>query len=134
MAERVWIAKYFAPAAVSPGAAGLLDDVAELATGSDARIVTTDALIEAVHFLRSDPPETVARKLVRVNVSDILAKGARPSEALLTLAWPQGRDEAELARFAEALTDELEHWNIQLLGGDTTSSPGGLFLSLTLTG
>ncbi|MCB9963192.1 MAG: thiamine-phosphate kinase [Hyphomonas sp.] len=134
MAERAWIAKYFAPAAVSPGAAGLLDDVAELATGSDARIVTTDALIEGVHFLRSDPPETVARKLVRVNVSDILAKGARPSEALLTLAWPQGRDEAELARFAEALTDELEHWNIQLLGGDTTSSPGGLFLSLTLTG
>jgi len=133
VAERDWISRYFKPLAVSEGAAGLTDDVAQL-SGAGPLIVTTDALVEGVHFLSSDPIESVARKLVRANVSDILAKGARPREALLTLAWPKGRDEGELARFAGALGEELSAWGAQLIGGDTTSSPGGLFLSLTLTG
>lgn len=132
MSEFDWIARYFAPLVTTERAAGLLDDVAELS--SHARIITTDALVEGVHFLPSDPIETVARKLVRVNISDILAKGGVPGEALLTLGWPKGRAEADLAGFAKALGEELDHWGASLIGGDTVTAPGGLFLSLTLTG
>lgn len=134
MGERDWIAKYFAPLAASPGAAGLSDDVAELSATTGRVIATVDALVEGVHFLATDPLDSVARKLVRSNVSDILAKGGRPGEALLTLGWPQTRGEAQLAQFASALGEDLAAWGARLVGGDTTSSPAGLFLSLTLTG
>jgi thiamine-monophosphate kinase len=133
VSERDWISRYFAPLVSAPGAAALRDDVAELSAGA-RMIVTTDALVEGVHFLPDDPIETVARKLVRTNVSDILAKGGRPHEALLTLGWPTGREEDQLARFAAALGEELARWGASLIGGDTTASPQGLFLSLTLTG
>lgn len=135
MAEKDWIRRYFAPLATSAGAASLTDDTAELAPADTRLIITTDAMVEGVHFFADDPVETVARKLVRVNVSDVLASGARPREALLTLGWPgEGRPEAELAQFAAAFGDELALWGISLIGGDTVTSPSGLFLSLTLTG
>jgi len=109
------------------------DDVASLAAGP-ARIITVDALVEGIHFLPTDPVDTVARKLVRVNVSDILAKGALPAEALLTLGWPDRLDQAALGAFAGALCDDLRAWGAGLIGGDTVRSPERLFLSLTLTG
>lgn len=132
--ERDWISRYFAPLATAQGADALRDDVAELSTGDGRIIATVDALVEGVHFFPDDPVESVARKLVRTNVSDIIAKGARPLEALLTLGWPHGRPEEDLARFAGALGTELTDWGARLVGGDTTASPQGLFLSLTLTG
>ena len=134
MAEKDWIATYFAPLARSKGAAGLRDDVAQLSQGDGATVITVDALVEGVHFLPSDPVESVARKLVRVNVSDIYAAGALPSEAVLTLGWPDGRPETDLAGFARALGEELDAFGACLIGGDTVRQPGGLFLSLTLTG
>nr|WP_321361893.1 thiamine-phosphate kinase [uncultured Hyphomonas sp.] len=134
MSERDWISGYFAPLATTPGADALRDDVAELSVGDGRIIATVDALVEGVHFFPDDPIESVARKLVRTNVSDVIAKGARPLEALLTLGWPAGRPEEELARFAGALGTELAGWGARLVGGDTTASPQGLFLSLTLTG
>lgn len=134
MSERGWIERYFAPLARAPGAARLSDDTAELSRQAGPVVITTDAMIEGVHFLASDPVESLARKLVRVNVSDILSSGALPLEALLVLGWPSDRTEANLAAFAGALGAELEAWGISLIGGDTVSAPGGLFLSLTLTG
>lgn len=131
------IARLFAPLARSAGAAGLRDDAAELTPLPSAgarRIVTVDALVEGVHFLSDDPLDSVARKLVRVNVSDIVAKGGRPEEALLTLVWPASRPVADLERFAPALGDDLALWGAHLIGGDTTSTPGPLTLSLTLFG
>lgn len=125
------IRKYFAPLATSPGADGLRDDVAEVAPGL---IVTKDAIVEGVHFLASDPLDTVARKLVRVNVSDIIAKGARPGGALLALIWPKDRAVAEIETFAAALGDDLRHWGAYLLGGDTTGTDGPLTLTLTMVG
>ncbi|MEM0986985.1 MAG: thiamine-phosphate kinase [Pseudomonadota bacterium] len=111
------------------------DDVARLeVTAGRPTIITTDMLVETVHFLPDDPAGSVARKLVRVNVSDILAKGACPAEALLVLGWPRGRTGSDVTAFAEALGDELSHWGAQLVGGDTVHSPGGLFVGLTLTG
>ncbi|MEL7129947.1 MAG: thiamine-phosphate kinase [Pseudomonadota bacterium] len=132
MPEFDWISRYFAPLATPRGAAGLTDDVAGLS--QRASVVTVDALVEGVHFLPDDPIDTVARKLVRVNVSDLIAKGARPDEAVLTLGWPKARGEAEIASFAAALGDELALWGASLVGGDTVSHGGVLFASLTLTG
>lgn len=135
MSEFEWIDRYLKPLVRSDGAQGLNNDVAELAKGtSGPLIVTLDTLIEGVHFLKTDPVDTVARKLVRVNVSDILCKGALPSEALLSVALPDDFSEGEFASFCEGLGEDLEAWGCVLLGGDTVSTPGPLTLSLTLTG
>jgi thiamine-monophosphate kinase len=69
------------------------DDVAEIAPGL---IATKDAIVEGIHFLPDDPIATVAQKLVRVNVSDIIAKGGKPDAALLALVWPKGRAHEQL--------------------------------------
>jgi len=130
------IRKYFAPLATSPGADGLRDDVAEIGTlgGGTRLIATKDAITEGIHFLASDPIDTVARKLVRVNVSDIIGKGARPDGALLALVWPKARPADEIGAFAQALGEDLALWGAHLVGGDTTSTEGPLTLSLTLLG
>lgn len=134
MREFDLIRRYFAPLATSPGAAGLGDDVAVLAAGDGARIVTTDTIVEGVHFLSDDPPATVGRKLLRVNVSDILAKGARPHEALLSLVWPAGRGEVDLEAFARGLGEDLAAYGVSLIGGDTTGGTDAIVATLTLTG
>ncbi len=125
------IRRYFAPLATSPGADGLRDDVAEIAPGI---IATKDAIVEGIHFLPDDPLESVAQKLVRVNVSDIIAKGGKPDAALLALVWPKGRPHAQLEGFARGLGKDLSRWGAHLAGGDTTSTDGPLTLTLTLTG
>ena len=119
----------FAPLA-GEGARGLVDDVAVLGD----LIVTTDAIVEGVHFLASDPIDTIAKKALRVNLSDIAAKGAKPSGVLLTLIWPQHRDTADIDAFARGLGEDLHHYDVPLLGGDTTSTPGPLTISITAFG
>jgi thiamine-monophosphate kinase len=125
------IRRYFAPLVTSPGADGLRDDVAEIQPGL---IATKDAIVEGIHFLPDDPISTVAQKLVRVNVSDIIAKGGKPDAALLALVWPKSRPVAQLDDFARALGTDLARWGAHLVGGDTTSTDGPLTLSLTLLG
>src|SRR4051812_22833695 len=100
------IRELFAPLAASTAARGLVDDVAVLET-SGKLIVTTDAIVEGVHFLPDDPVETVAKKALRVNLSDLAAKGVRPVGALLTLIWPQRRPSAQIADFARGLAEDL---------------------------
>jgi len=127
------IRELFAPHARSAAARALMDDAAVL-EASGRLVVTTDAVIEGVHFLPDDPVETVAMKALRVNVSDIVAKGARPTAALLSLAWSETRPAAELKTFADALGRDLSFFGIDLIGGDTTSTPGPLMISITLFG
>jgi len=121
----------FAPYATSTGARGLADDAALIEGRS---VVTTDAIVEGVHFLVSDPIATVAMKALRVNVSDLIAKGARPTGALLTLIWPNSRPTEEIAIFADAFGGDLAHFGMTLLGGDTTSTDGPLTISVTAFG
>ncbi len=125
------IRRYFAPLASATGAYQLKDDVAEIAPGL---IATKDAIVEGIHFLPDDPISTVAQKLVRVNVSDIVAKGGKPDAALLALVWPKGRPAEQLGDFSRALGKDLERWGAHLVGGDTTSTNGPLTLTLTLLG
>ncbi|MEL7232180.1 MAG: thiamine-phosphate kinase [Pseudomonadota bacterium] len=134
MSERDWIHKYIRPLTVNvPGADDLRDDVAELTTFAST-IVTMDTLVEGRHFLSNDPLDTVGQKLIRVNVSDIHAKGAVPREALLSIAWPKGRGEAEFANLMAGIARDLKTFEIDLIGGDTVSTDGPLALTLSLTG
>ena len=70
--------------------------------------MTTDAIVEGVHFLPDDPPDTIARKALRVNLSDLAAKGATPGGFVLTLAL-RSVDDAWLAPFARALGEDATH-------------------------
>ena len=127
------IARYFRPIATDPGAFRLDDDAAALnADGCDI-VVTTDAIVEGVHFLPDDPPDTVARKALRVNLSDLAAKGATPAGFVLTLAL-RGADERWLQPFAAALGEDAAEFGCPLLGGDTVSTPGPLMISVTAFG
>jgi thiamine-monophosphate kinase len=127
------IARYFRPLAIDPGAFGLSDDAAVLkALGQDI-IVTTDAIVEGVHFLPDDPPQTIAKKALRVNLSDLAAKGATPAGFVLTLALRKV-DESWLAAFARGLGEDTSAFTCPLLGGDTVSTPGPLMISITAFG
>jgi len=127
------IARYFRPLATDPGAFGLDDDAAALRPTGDDIVVTTDAIVEGVHFLPDDPPDTIARKALRVNLSDLAAKGAVPAGFVLTLAL-RNADEAWLKPFAAALGEDAGQFGCPLLGGDTVSTPGPLMISITAFG
>ena len=128
------IANFFAPIA-GPGALGLKDDAACLTPppGCDL-VLTKDALVAGVHFFADDPPEAVARKALRVNVSDLAAKGADPLGFLLALALPVGVETAWIERFARGLGADAARWGVPLLGGDTVKTPGPAMVSVTALG
>jgi thiamine-monophosphate kinase len=130
------IARYFAPlAAAAPGAFGLGNDAAILdPEPGNSMVVTTDAMVEGVHFLADDTADLVARKLLRVNLSDLAAMGARPAGYVLTLALPPRLDEPWIAAFAEGLRADQDAFGIVLLGGDTVRTPGALTMTLTALG
>ena len=129
------IARYFAPLATLEGSDGLTDDAALIAPPPGrAFVATLDALVETVHFLSDDPPDLVARKALRVNLSDLAAKGARPYGFMLSLALPKGWTEEWLAGFSAGLAADSAHFRCPLVGGDTVSTPGPLCLSITAFG
>jgi thiamine-monophosphate kinase len=130
------IARLFRPlAAGAPEALGLEDDAAALPSrpGFDL-VVTKDAVVAGVHFLPDDPPGLVARKLLRVNLSDLAAKGAEPYGYLLSVAWPHGYPDAAKAAFAKGLAEDQKAFGLKLFGGDTVSTPGPLTASVTMMG
>lgn len=130
------IAELFAPLAkAAPGAFGLLDDAALLAPPPGQElVVTVDAVVEGVHFLADDPPGDIARKALRVNLSDLAAKGAEPCGYLLALALPKTKDMDWLRGFARGLEEDQREFALPLMGGDTTATPGALTISITAFG
>src|ERR1700676_441 len=132
-AEDSLIARYFRPLATDPGAFDLGDDAAILAASGEDIVVTTDAIVEGVHFLPDDPPDTVARKALRVNLSDLAAKGATPAGFVLTLAL-RSADDAWMTPFARGLGSDAGLFGCALLGGDTVSTPGPTMISITAFG
>lgn len=130
------IDRYFAPLArAAAGADGLRNDAAlfDPAPGHSL-VVTVDAMVEGVHFLPDDPAALVGRKLLRVNLSDLAAMGARPRGYLLAAAWSGRIDEDWIAAFADGLAVDQDLFDVALYGGDTVSTPGPLTLSLTAFG
>ena len=128
------IRRFFAPLA-GPGGLDLLDDAALVDCRAGRRlVVTADAIVEGVHYLPVDPPELVARKLLRVNLSDLAAMGARPLHYLLTTALPAVHGADWVAAFARGLAEDQRRFQVSLLGGDSVATPGPAALSLTAIG
>src|SRR5712692_7309639 len=133
--EERLIERYFRPLANHPGAFGLGDDAAsvEPPAGCDL-VLTADGIVGGVHFFPADPPDAIARKALRVNLSDLAAKGARPIGFLLTLALPKEIGETWLAPFARALGEDAAAYGCPLLGGDTVRTPGPVSISIAAFG
>jgi thiamine-monophosphate kinase len=128
------IARYFAPLA-GPGGLGLKDDAALFGCEAGRRlVVTVDAMVAGVHFLPDDPPDLVARKLLRTNLSDLAAMGARPLYYLLASALPASLGDEWVGRFAAGLGEDQRIFGVHLLGGDSVSTSGPATLSLTAIG
>jgi thiamine-monophosphate kinase len=136
LGEFEFIAERLRPlAAGTAGALDLLDDAALLDPPPGMTLVLTkDAMVAGVHFLPDDPPGAVAKKLLRVNLSDLAAMGAAPVGYLLALARARETPETWLADFCQGLAEDQAEFGIGLLGGDTVSTPGPLTLSLTAIG
>lgn len=133
--EFAMIADVFAPLAAQPEALGLLDDAGKFAPvpGHEV-VVTTDMLVAGVHFFAEDPPDQIACRALRVNLSDIAAMGAVPRFYLLTLALPEGCGDDWLDRFGAGLAADQKEFGVALLGGDTVTTPGPLSVSVTALG
>lgn len=128
------IAKYFMPLA-GPEGLGLADDAACLTpSAGKSLIVTKDMIVGGVHFLEDDPADSIAYKALAVNLSDLAAKGANPRYYFLGLSLPKGVDEIWLASFAAGLKRAQDESGITLAGGDTTSSPSHVTVSITAVG
>jgi thiamine-monophosphate kinase len=134
-AEDHLIARYFRPLAKHPGALGLIDDAAVITPppGSDI-VLTTDGAISGVHFFPEDPADAVAKKVLRMNLSDLAAKGAAPLGFLIALALPKDVEEMWLTAFAEGLGADADDYGCPLLGGDTDCTPGPMSMSITAIG
>jgi thiamine-monophosphate kinase len=130
------IARYFAPlAAGAPGALGLTDDAAIVDIPAGERLVAAvDALVAGIHFLGDDPPGDIARKIIRVNLSDLAAMGARPLGLLLAAVLPSNVSDDWMGAFAAGLKADIDEFHTPLIGGDTVAGDGPLTLSLTALG
>lgn len=130
------IATYFAPLASGvPGARALADDAALLTLPPGKQLVmTTDTMVAGVHFIGNEPPALLAKKLLRVNLSDLAAMGANPYAYLLVMSLPKDTQELWIQDFARGLAEDQSRYGCTLVGGDTTATPGALTLTLTALG
>jgi thiamine-monophosphate kinase len=134
-AEERLIAKYFGPLATAPGAFGLQDDAAVVTPPNGCDLVlTTDGVIAGVHFFPDDPPGDVARKALRMNLSDLAAKGAKPLGFLMSVSLPAATEATWLAAFAVGLGEDATLYGCPLYGGDTDRTSGPLSISITAFG
>ncbi len=136
MHEDELIETLFRPLATARGADALADDAATFAGGGGDIVVTCDALAAGVHFFADDPPAAIAAKALRVNLSDLAAKGAEPFGYVMALALGRGVDVAWVRDFADGLARDNARYDVDLLGGDTlrASAGGGTTISITAFG
>ena len=133
-AEFAFIRRHFLPLAGS-AALNLGDDAAVFSPPQGREMVmAVDAMVENVHFLPTDPPDTIGRKLLRCNLSDLAAMGSMPEGWLLAFARPPHITEGWVEQFCLGLAQDQAHFGLSLMGGDTTSTSGPLVLSLTIVG
>lgn len=134
--EFALIRDFFGPlAARSPQSLGLTDDAALIGVDQgDDLAVSVDALVAGVHFFPDDPPEDIAAKALRVNLSDMAAMGAWPLGVFLAIALPSDHDDLWVQAFARGLEADLQAFGLGLFGGDTVSTSGPLVISVTISG
>ncbi len=133
--EFAWIDRLRPLTRGDPRALNLMDDAAVLPSrpGFDL-VISTDAMVEGVHFLSNEALDIVARRMLRTSLSDLAAKAAEPFGYLLTTAWPDRFDHAARDRFIAGLSEDGRRFGVVLLGGDTVSTAGPLTVSATVLG
>ena len=131
--ERELIKKYFAPLSDNKTALQLKNDAACLKLKNKALIISSDMMIEDVHFNKNDPPRVIAKKLLRVNLSDLAAMGSTPIGYILNISIPRLNNYAWLKNFCKGLKEDQSEFKIKLFGGDFCSSDK-IFLSVTIFG
>ncbi len=131
------IARFFKPLSDQKHGLGLVDDAALIKPDAGHEFVmTTDALVENVHFIGIDNPSSIANKAIGVNVSDIIAKGAIPKYYLLTLSYQPSPaiNEQWFTQFSETLAQKQALYGCLLIGGDSVRTAGPLMVSITMIG
>jgi thiamine-monophosphate kinase len=136
LSEFELVARYFAPLARAfPGAYGLLDDAAVISPSAGHELVVkTDTIVGGIDFPPEEPAGVVARKALRVNLSDLAAKGATARAYLVDLIVPRTVDEAWIAAFARGLAQDQAQYGVHLIGGDMSSTPGPITITITAIG
>ena len=131
MDEKLIIKKYLMPLANSKDSLQLRDDVASIDVADEKYIVSNqDSLVMGTHFFESDDPIYIAKKSLRVNLSDLISKGVTPYGYFLSIAMDDTIDENWIKLFSQGLAEDQKKYNITLLGGDTVSAPHGLFITV----
>jgi thiamine-monophosphate kinase len=134
MGEFDYIKKYFSPLSQGfLGAANLKDDVCLF---NDEFIITKDMLVGGVHFFKNDPAFTIAKKALRVNISDIIAKGTKPYGYFLGLGLPKNFPYKEewIKKFSKGLEEDQKEFSLHLMGGDSVSTLNDIIISITMIG
>ena len=130
------IERFFRPLSrAAPGAFALRNDGALLTPPAGASLVVTkDLMVAGVHYPEGEEPSTVARRLLRVNLSDLAAMGAAATAYALGLALPEDIADVWVEAFAAGLARDQEAFGVALIGGDTVATKGPAVLSLTAFG
>ena len=95
---------------------------------------STDTISEDIHFFSDDDPKTIAKKLIRVNISDLISKGVKPKFCLLNFSSGKSINQRWLDSFFRSFHQDLKNYNLNLIGGDTISTKNKTVLSLTIFG
>lgn len=121
---------------------GIGDDAAVITPSSPAvsgkrtgrLLITTDSLVEDVHFRRNSPPDDLGWKALAVNISDIAAMGGVPRHYLVAISIPPSLSVEYLDSLFAGMKDAADRYGLSLIGGDTTSSPDRIYISITVLG
>ena len=130
------IKQYFAPLSAGfPGAFGLTDDGAVVSPPSGhSMVITTDTIVEGIHFIGNEAADLVARKLLRVSLSDLASMGASPWAYTINVSLPNSVDDKWLELFVLGLKVDQIEFDMHLIGGDTVTTTGPVVISATLFG
>ena len=115
---------------------GIGDDCAVVEkSGGNAMLLTTDVLVEGVHFTKGFiNPENLGRKALAINISDIAAMGGTPRYALLSLAAPESTETGYIGELISGIDSMANEFGVSVLGGDTSLSPDGLIVNIFVIG
>jgi len=115
---------------------GAGDDCAVLDLGVPDKLILfkTDAMVEGVHFTRETPPEKIGRKALARCLSDIAAMAGTPTAALVTIALPEKFEPEFFAKIYDGLNALAEKSGVAIVGGETTTNPGRILISIALLG
>ena len=128
------IKKYFAPIS-STESQNLSNDGAVFKPKKNLDyVVSTDTLVEKIHFIGNESPDQIAKKALRTNLSDLAAMGAEPEFYSLSISLPKAKSKSFIENFTKGLKEDQKKYKIKLLGGDLTASSQLITITINIIG